>query len=243
MVTAIAGAGTGEQQWLGWPAPAGWPALDPAGLSAAAPPLVVAPHPDDEILGVGGLIALLGTAEVLAVTDGEASHPGSTVHTPPALAGIRRQETTRALARLGLHRPTVHRLAHPDGGIDESALTGQIAAHLTPGRLCLATWRGDGHPDHEAVGRAAAAACADSGAVLLEYPIWTWHWAVPGDDRVPWHRARRVDLPPAVRAAKAAAVAEFRSQITALGPEPADAPVLPAHVLARFARPFEVVLG
>jgi hypothetical protein len=52
-----------------------------------------------------------------------------------------------------------------------------------------------------------------------------------------------VDLPDRVRAAKAAAVACFRSQVTAIGPGPADGPVLPARVLAHFARAFEVVLS
>jgi LmbE family N-acetylglucosaminyl deacetylase len=137
----------------------------------------------------------------------------------------------------------VHRLGHPDGGIDETALTGQLTELLVAGRYCLATWRGDGHPDHEAVGRAAAAACAATGAILLEYPIWTWHWAEPDDERVPWHRARRIELPPRVQAAKSHAIAAFRSQITALGPAPGDAPVLPPHVLDRFARPIEVIFA
>ena len=240
MVTPIVGAGTDETHWRRWKAVGEWPALT---LSGAGVPLVVAPHPDDEILGVAGLMALLGAAEVIAVTDGEASHPDSTVYTPKTLAEVRRHETTAALTRLGLGGTAVYRLGHPDGGIDEAALTAQLIEHLTPTRWCLATWRGDGHPDHEAVGRAAAVACAATGAVLLEYPIWTWHWAQPGDERVPWKRARRIDLPVGVQTAKAHAIAAFRSQITALGPAPGDAPVLPPHVLARFARPYEVVFA
>ncbi|WP_127502416.1 PIG-L deacetylase family protein [Actinoplanes solisilvae] len=239
MVRPISGLGTPEQQWEAWPAIQGWPALP---LGDAGTPLVVAPHPDDEILGVAGLLALLGTAELVAVTDGEASHPGSTVHSQDELAAIRRDETTEALRRLGLQGAVEHRLGHPDGKIDEDALTSALTGLLTPGRWCLATWREDGHPDHEAVGRAAAAACAATGAVLLEYPIWAWHWAVPDDPRVPWRKAYRIDLDLGAREAKAAAIAAFPSQIAALGPEPADAAILPPHVLARFSRPFEVVL-
>jgi LmbE family N-acetylglucosaminyl deacetylase len=240
MVTVIEGAGTDDTRWRSWPAVADWPALtvDPPG-----PPLVVAPHPDDEVLGVGGLLAMLRDAEVVAVTDGEASHPDSTVHTPARLAAIRRDETGEALRRLRVGGPPVVHLGQPDGGIDEDAVALALEALLTPGRWCLATWREDGHPDHEAVGRAAARACAATGGRLLEYPIWAWHWACPDDPRVPWDRARRIELPPAAEAAKAAAIAAFPSQIAPLGPAPADAAILPPHVLARFRRSFEVVFA
>ncbi|GAA1644751.1 PIG-L deacetylase family protein [Actinoplanes couchii] len=240
MVRPIVGTGTPETRWQQWPAMRDWPDLP---LDPVEPPLVVAPHPDDEILGVAGLMAMLGRADLVAVTDGEASHPHSTVHTPAELAAIRRVETTDALDRLGLSGAPVHRLGHPDGGIDEKALTRALADLLTPGRWCLATWREDGHPDHEAVGRAAAAACASTGARLLEYPIWTWHWAEPDEAAVPWHRARRIALTPAAMAAKVAAIAAFPSQIAPLGPAEADAAILPPHVLARFTRPFEVVFS
>ncbi|MCM4084608.1 PIG-L deacetylase family protein [Paractinoplanes hotanensis] len=239
MVRPIAGEGTAEQTWAAWPAMAQWPVLP---LDATDPPLIVAPHPDDEILGLAGLMAMLDAAELIAVTDGEASHPRSTVHTQPELAAIRRAETAEALRRLGLGDAPVTRLGQPDGKVDEDALAAALTGRLAPGRWCLSTWREDGHPDHEAVGRAAARACEATGAVLLEYPIWAWHWATPGDPRVPWHRAHRVELSPAAQAAKAAAVAAFPSQIAPLGPEPGDAAILPPHVLARFARPFEVVL-
>jgi LmbE family N-acetylglucosaminyl deacetylase len=239
VVRPIEGEGTPEQTWRKWPAMAQWPVLP---LDAAEPPLIVAPHPDDEILGVAGLMAMLDRAELVAVTDGEASHPHSTVHTRSELAAIRRDETAEAMRRLGLGDAPVRRLGQPDGKIDEDALAEVLTERLAPGRWCLATWREDGHPDHEAVGRAAARACEATGAVLLEYPIWTWHWASPGDTRVPWHRAHRIELTPAAQQAKAAAIDAFPSQIAPLGPEPGDAAILPPHVLARFARPFEVVL-
>ena len=240
MVTPIVGGGTEEIRWRDWPAVSTWPALEAAPRTA---PLVVAPHPDDEVLGAGGLLAMLTDAEVVVVTGGEASHPGSRVHHRDQLAAIRRDETTEALRRLGLPGTSVRHLGQPDGEVDEVALTAHLTGRLAPGRWCLATWRGDGHPDHEAVGRAAAAACEATGAILLEYPIWTWHWAHPGDERVPWNRARRIDLTPAALHAKQQAILAFPSQIEDLGPGPADAAILPPHVLARFRRPYEVVFA
>lgn len=231
-MVSIAGDGTPESVWL--PFLAG---LAPFPLPAG-PVTLVAPHPDDEVLAAGGLLARLAAAgadvHVVSVTDGEASNPGGSV--PPAeLAARRVAETTAALAALGVHRRT--RLRQPDGGA--AALENPVAA-LDPGAVLIGPWAGDGHPDHEAVGRGCAAAAARTGAVLVEYPVWAWHWAVPADPRVPWSRARRLDLPAPVRAAKARALAEFRSQTAPLGPRPQDAPVLPPPVLARFTRPYEV---
>ena len=77
---------------------------------------------------------------------------------------------------------------------------------------------------------------------VLEYPVWAWHWARPGDGRVPWERAVRVDLDGPTRDAKADAVACFRSQVAPVGPRPEDGPVLPPGVLAHFARDHEVLL-
>lgn len=242
MVRPIVDAGTDEGTWRAWPAPAGWPVLALDGWARAVPPLVVAPHPDDEVLGVGGLVTMLGgDVEIAVVTDGEASHPDSTVHSRAELAAIRRAETVTACGLLGVVPAAIDHLGHPDGGVDEAALTDALTARLAAGRWCVTTWRGDGHPDHEAVGRAAAVACRRTGATLLEFPVWTWHWAGPDHPGVPWHRARRVDLTEAAGSAKRNAVDAFRSQVLPLGPAPADAAILPPNVLARFARPYETV--
>lgn len=247
MVTAIVGAGTPEAAWQSWPALHALPALELAGCTRA---LLVAPHPDDEVLGGGGLLRLLHKhgvrTEIVAVTDGGASHPDSPTVRPDELTVLRRAESRRALARLGLGAVPVHRLGCADGAVAESVVAARVTALLgeaTGSTWCLATWRGDGHPDHEAVGRAAASACAQTGARLLEYPIWTWHWAAPADSRVPWDRARAVPLDAATRAAKVAAVDCFDSQVRPLSPHPADAAVLDEPTLQRLTRGFEVVFA
>ena len=122
----------------------------------------------------------------------------------------------RPPTRLGLPRPIFLRV--PDGEVasHEQRLGTRIGALLTgfgSGTWCAATWRGDGHPDHEAAGRAAAAACKATGVRLVEYPIWMWHWATPDDPAVPWHRARRVPLTSREMATKTAAMQCFASQL------------------------------
>jgi hypothetical protein len=63
-----------------------------------------------------------------------------------------------------------------------------------------------------------------------------WHWAQPGDPRVPWARLQRV----AVRhpREKAAAIMQHQSQLEDLEGEP---PTLHPWALARWLRPFEYV--
>lgn len=234
----IGGDGTPEADWQAWGGLAALPVLD---LSEARRLVIVAPHPDDEVLGLGGLLQGHPRVQLVAVTDGEASHPDSTVVDRDRLAALRRAESAEALSRLGRPRIPVTRLSLGDGAVRARSVAAALEPLLTEGDVCLATWRGDGHPDHEAVGEAAAAACASRGVRLLEYPIWTWHWARPGDPRVPWHRARRIPLDADARARKNLAVQAFRTQIRPLGPGPGDRVVLPPHVLARFDRDLEVV--
>lgn len=242
-MTRIRGRGTAEEQWAAWSAPAAWPRLD---LVAVRRAVVVAPHPDDEVLGTGGIMATLAARDVpvtvVAVTDGEASHPGWAV--PDDVARRRTGESLAALADLGLGPEARHRLGIPDGHVAEaeSGVLPALSGLIGPGDHVFATSRDDGHPDHEAVGRAAAAACARAGATLLEYPVWMWHWADVDDPRVPWHRAAVVELAPDVVAAKQRALSRFASQVEPLGPAPGQAAILPPHVLARFRRPWEMVL-
>ena len=241
-MTAIEGRGTDEASWQAWPSLGAWPHLDLASCPRA---VVAAPHPDDEILGVGGTLASLSTlgrvVVVVAVTDGEASHPDSSAVDRASLAEQRTGESVRALADLGVDAGSRLRLRQPDGAVDETDLADTLADLLRPGDWCFATWRGDGHPDHETVGRAAHRACERTGAQLLEFPIWTWHWSHPHDVRVPWDQAAVVPLDATTAERKAVALSRFVSQIAPLGDAPADAAILPPHVLCRFQRGFETV--
>lgn len=209
--------------------------------------VVVAPHPDDEVLGAGGLISCLGEAKiptlVVAVTDGEGSHPGSAVAHRLDLRSIRAAERTIALGRLQLPVIKVRRLLLADGGVAEDLgqLVRLLTAILGPDDVCIAPWSLDGHPDHDASGQAARIACSETGAELVGYLIWAWHWAAPAE--LPWDLLRRLDLSEAQASRKRRAIAAYRSQITALGEDPADGPVLPAAFLSHFRRPNEIFVS
>jgi LmbE family N-acetylglucosaminyl deacetylase len=227
--------GTDERTWESWPELRHLPAADPLAWPSVA---IIAAHPDDEVLGAGGTMALLAAAGVrlrlIAVTDGEASHPGAD---PAVLGRVRTAETAAALAALDAGSAEVIRLRFPDTGLAarEGELAGVLREQCAGFEVCLAPWDGDAHADHEAAGRAARRA----GLPVLSYPIWMWHWAVPADARVPWHRARQIPLPAAVTARKRSAIGAFRSQLTGRG---GAGPVLPAGIVAHFTRPQEVLL-
>ena len=227
-----------------------------AALDRGAPPrldltvcpglVVVAPHPDDETLGLGATIAQLVSSgvdvQVVSVSDGGAARPGASLSERLRLEATRKHELRRATGVLGIAPPIS--LGLPDGRLadHEDDLTDTLAEILegvAPGTWCAATWRGDGHPDHEAVGRAAAGACARTGVALLEYPVWMWHWASPSDPCVPWDRAYSVPVPGRALSRKRLAAQCFRSQFEA---GTADAhPVLPAFVLQRLLAVGELV--
>ncbi|MCE5289218.1 MAG: PIG-L family deacetylase [Nocardiaceae bacterium] len=204
---------------------------------------MVTPHPDDEILGIGGLLstgASSGIAvDVVSVTDGEAARMPWRNESPTELAAVRRAEVARALVTVGVGIPPV-RLRRPDGRVAdfERELARELVPHLsTPDTWCFTTWRHDGHPDHEATSRACASACEETGARLVEFPVWMWHWATPGHPRVPWDRARTFPLGTLHLHAKREAVACFASQLSG----PPGEEIVPPHVLAHLVRNTETV--
>jgi LmbE family N-acetylglucosaminyl deacetylase len=210
--------------------------------------VIVAPHPDDEILGCGGLLQLLAAEGrellLISVTDGCASHPGSLRWPVQRLSQVRPQESAEGLRRLGLplQRFTWLRAGFEDSRVarDEAALTQFIQGCLRAGDVLFSTWCEDGHCDHEAVGRASALAARAAGASLKELPIWTWHWADPEGRQLPWERARKVLLSPAQVARKRHAIHAFASQLEG-DPQIGLAPVLAPHIIERLLQPFEVV--
>lgn len=245
----IEGTGTSEGHWLGWLARARLePAMLPVGARATGRRAVVlAAHPDDEVLGAGGLLRRLSRTgwqvDVAWASDGEASHPDSSALARVELARLRREESLAAREVLGL-RGTTTWFGLPDSALEahEDALRDAAADLVSGADLVLAPWHGDGHPDHEACGRVALELAGRQGTPVWELPIWAWHWGGADELGPRWPHARVVHLDPDEQHAKAAAVQAFATQVHPLGEGPGDAPVLPPSVLARFSRPVEVVL-
>jgi len=213
------------------------------GLGGPADVVVLAPHPDDEVFGVAALMCGLVSAghrvRLVAVSDGEACFGQLSPQATADVIAQRVDERHAALEHLGIVDDIeLIRLGLPDGHVAEhrAELTARVVALAAT--VIVSTWRHDGHPDHEAVGEAAAAAAEISGARLLEYPIWANQRA-----RLDSHQLATmsvVPMTPAMRAAKITAVHLFRSQ---LDPSPDGTPVVPAALVDRLAEGDEVVFG
>ncbi|WP_285113684.1 bifunctional PIG-L family deacetylase/class I SAM-dependent methyltransferase [Leifsonia sp. fls2-241-R2A-40a] len=174
--------------------------------------VVFSAHPDDETLGVGGLLARA------AARNASASVVVATASDPDRLG-----ELAAALDALGFPRETgdarIRPLGLPDGALKHSTLELRAAIRreldAAPGipvtRLVLAPWTGDRHGDHRALGREVVAAARERGERVLLYPVWLWQWGTPDD--VPWRRTVRVPLEPAERARKQDALARFVTQL------------------------------
>jgi len=240
----IEGQGTREAQWQAWPQLHALPQISLARLvPIGARAVIVAPHPDDEVLASGGLLAMLAARGdqplVVGVTDGDASHPGSARWTPEKLAAFRHREALAGLDQLGVRPQSYLRLSVPDGRVHQhqAQLIESLIQVLRPEDRVLSTWTADGHPDHEATARAVSEACRVVHCRHLQSPVWMWHWAAPGDSRVPWTQLRRLRLTPNAQRRKNQALLAHASQLTGQGR--GAPPVLAPSAVRRMLRPFE----
>jgi hypothetical protein len=113
--------------------------------------VLLAPHPDDEILMAGGLLAASKAEQdvlLISASNGEGSHPHSSQWPSAACVISVRWKAGMPCSCLGLdlNRLDWRRLNLKDGALphDEAFLVTHLAQLLQPGDLLLTTWRGDG---------------------------------------------------------------------------------------------------
>lgn len=188
--------------------------------------LVIAPHPDDETLAAGGLIARQTSRDipvhVIAVTDGENAYSDGI-----DITLCRSREQISALKRLGVVSSSITRLKLTDSGVSgqEEFLVEQLMPFVSQETHVLAPWTGDFHPDHEACGRAALEVSRRSGAALTFYFFWTWHRGRP--NLLNGLPLRSVGLSAEDQLAKAEALRRYRSQLE----HASGQPILPKELL------------
>ncbi|MCX5875942.1 MAG: PIG-L family deacetylase [Deltaproteobacteria bacterium] len=128
-------------------------------LPTAQRVLAFAPHPDDEVFGCGGMLALLGNqgclVSVIVVTDGAAGGRSAAGD----LARIRAHESRKAAGVLGLSAPTFWGLS--DRGLAYGELLVErvkTAIAEAEADLVLLPSPTELHPDHQALALAGAEA-------------------------------------------------------------------------------------
>ena len=151
--------------------------------------LVFSPHPDDDIIGLGGRLAHHARSgdfvETVYMTSGEA---GDIRRSPAAAARVRKEEARKAARVIGISK--VSFLGLPDGGVPSS---GPVLDRITrlirlkKPHVVYFPHAGDGHPDHrrthelvrEAVSRSGVPCFPRAGkgiwtpATVLCYEVWT----------------------------------------------------------------------
>ena len=215
--------------------------------------VILAPHPDDESLGCGGLIAQAVAAgrkvAVVFVSDGGMSHPASRRYPRPALRALREREALDALAALGVPPSAATFLALPDAAVPhhgeefEAAVSLIVETTRTFGaRTLLASWEKDPHCDHAATHTMAVAALRQMpGLRHLAYPVWGH--TLRADMVIPTGAPRGARLAIASELeAKRRAIHAHRSQTTRLIDDDPQGFILDDAMLAHFDRPFEIFL-
>jgi LmbE family N-acetylglucosaminyl deacetylase len=219
--------------------------LVPAGSRA----VMIAAHPGDEVVASGGLLQVLAhhgyPLQLISITDGSASHPGSALWSQRRLSVFRPQESAEALRRLGL---PLHSLKWIRGGFSDRFLAEReqqishfISRYLRPDDVVFSTWSKDDNADHQAVGRASAHAAAQVGAQFHELPVWAWHWPQRDEQHIPWHRARKLRLDTWTVARKRHATHAYASQLQGDPQIGLQAPLSPV-LLERLRSPYEIIL-
>lgn len=226
--------------------------VHPASLDAERI-LVMAPHPDDESLGCGGLVASLVGAgrrfHFVFVTDGGSSHRRSKTWPRQRLAARREEEAAEALRRLGAGKEARTFLRLPDAAMPAPRSDAGHAALLVLAELVgdfrpdlvLVPWRRDPHCDHRDTWSLTQDALAVSAATppVFEYAIWLDEIGAGGDRPRDGEVERVVfDVSP-VAAMKRLAVAAHLSQTTDLIADDPEAFRLTEATIDRLTGPLE----
>ncbi len=219
----------------------------PLVLSPDGPTLVLAPHPDDEALGCGALLAQRAACGartiVVYFTSGEGSHRGHSKLAPADVASLRQAEARKAMASIGLHAESLRFCGAPDGRLNAlsqseratwTACLGRLLAEVRPAELMLPC-RNDGSSEHEAVFELltrAIGASPNPAPRILEFPVWAW-WS-------PRHLAKVVRGARAVWRQPAGVFAEQKRALLRCYPSqtdpspPFEDPILPRSFVEAF---------
>ena len=135
--------------------------------------LIVAPHPDDETIGCGGILALYGSqCDVLLLTDGRLGKPEGSDYSEEQTANVRQAEFEAVMNYFHVRR--YHELRAPDGALADNA-DAISGVDLREYDYVFVPNRNERHPDHKAAYEILKKnhKAQNAKGTLVEYEVWS----------------------------------------------------------------------
>lgn len=147
--------------------------------------VIIAPHPDDEVIGCAGLIQALverGTPpDVIVMTGGEGAHRGCCKLAESEIIVERRKLTMEVAKKLGLSESYIYFLDYSDEYIaqdcSETEKLKEILIRLSPKAIFVPHW-GEGMPDHIRTADIVKSLMKENEISIYEYCVWMWYYNV-----------------------------------------------------------------
>jgi LmbE family N-acetylglucosaminyl deacetylase len=189
------------------------------------PAVIVAAHPDDETLAMGGTLARFTDLTILQLTDGAPLREGNQTGTRAAYANTRESEAERALAALGVNCRRICLEAPDQESVCRiSSLMPRVRQELGRATLVFTHPYEGGHPDHDTAALLVQYACAATrtpASIPLRIEFTSYHhhagrmmtgrfWPEPACPET------TVALDPRARSSKRRALAEYRTQTSVI---------------------------
>jgi LmbE family N-acetylglucosaminyl deacetylase len=173
--------------------------------------LIIAPHPDDEVLGCGGLLARRAfnntETDILFLTSGETSHKDCCALQASKIGAQRRRLACKANEIVGIPQARLHFLEERDGKLPHTGednfikLAEKIAAWIEKSEpaavFCPHPF--EGWSDHIAAAELTRAAITilSKRPKLYHYCVWFWYsMPLKRAWRIDWRKARILDISP-----------------------------------------------
>ena len=158
--------------------------------------LIVAPHPDDEILGCGGIIQGIREQNkdvaVAVLTGGEKSHGGCCDLDEVVLKNKRRELSRKAGEVVGMDLTKLYFLDFPDSKITESDVEvnklERLITEFRPGMIFVPHIF-EGWADHVEAGKIIGKLTREREIRVVEYCVWFWYNPYYRFGQVRWHDA------------------------------------------------------
>jgi LmbE family N-acetylglucosaminyl deacetylase len=190
-------------------------------LSLTEKTVIIAPHPDDEVIGCAGLIQALVDRgmppHVIILTGGEGSHRGCCDTSAEEIMAARHQLTLKAAATLGLPESHIHCLHYPDGGVTlehpETERLQTLLSELNPQSVFI-PHHGEGWSDHLQAAEITKHLLKGQDVSIYEYCVWMWYYNVW---RLDYRNARVLRMSCAQHQRKLQAMDEYVTPLASCG--------------------------